>query len=79
MFQHKDNEEIEKVLNFENICDWFVQSIHKGEDKTKSILFASQRKIKNLKKSNAKYHCMEIKQHSQVTYLGCVTNEEPMA
>ena len=25
MFQHKDGEEIEKVLNkdFENVCDWF--------------------------------------------------------
>ena len=54
MFQHKEVEEIEKVLNndFENICDWFVDnklSIHFGEDKTKSILFASQRKIKNIK------------------------------
>ena len=48
MFERKDVEEIEKVLNndFENICDWFVDnklSIHFGEDKTKSILFASQR------------------------------------
>ena len=72
MFQHKDIEEIEKVLNndFENICDWFVDnklSIHFGEDKTQSILFASQRKIKNIKKPNAKYQDIEIKQHSQVT------------
>ena len=54
MFQHKDIEEIEKVLNnnFENICDWFVDnklSIHFGEDKTKPILFASQHKIRNIK------------------------------
>ena len=53
MFKHKDLEEIEKVLNgdFENIFDWFVNnklSIHFSEDKTKSILFASQRKIKNI-------------------------------
>ena len=53
MFKHKDVEEIEKVLNsdFENICDWFVNnklSIHFSEDKTKSILFASQQKIKNI-------------------------------
>ena len=53
MFEHKDIEEIEKVLNNENICDWFVDnklSIHFGENKTKSILFASQPKIKNIKK-----------------------------
>ena len=88
MFQHKEVEEIEKVLNndFENICDWFVDnklSIHFGEDKTKSILFASQRKIKTIKKLNIKYQDIEIKQHSQVTYLGCVMDEtmsgEPMA
>ena len=56
MFQHKEVEEIEKVLNndFENICDCFVDnklSIHFGEDKTKSILFASQRKIKTARKT----------------------------
>ena len=43
----KDIGEIEKVLNenFENICDRFVDnilSIHFGDYKTKSILFASQ-------------------------------------
>ena len=80
MFQHKEVEEIEKVLNndFENICDWFVDnklSIHFGEDKTKSILFASQRKIKTIKKLNIKYQDIEIKQHLQVTYLGCVMDE----
>ena len=74
MFQPKDVEEIEKVLNndFENICNWFVDnklSIHFGEDKTKSILFASQRKIKNIKKRNIRYQDIEIKD-SKVTYLG---------
>ena len=36
-----------------NICNWLVdnkQSFHFGEDKTKSILFASKRKIKKLQK-----------------------------
>ena len=51
--------------------------------KTKSILFASQCKIKTIKKLNIKYQDIEIKQHSQVTYLGCVMDEtmsgEPMA
>ena len=55
--QHKDINEIEKQLNanFSNICDWFVDnklSIQFGEDKTKSILFASEFKKKNIKKLN---------------------------
>ena len=55
VFQSKNVKDIEKQLNedFSNICDWFVDnklSIHFGEDKTKSILFASKRKIKKLQK-----------------------------
>ena len=37
------------------MCDWFVDiklNIHFGEDKTKSILFASKFKRKNKKTSN---------------------------
>ena len=86
--QRRDVEEIEKQLNkdFEIVCDWFVDnklSIHFGEDKTKSVLFASKRKIKSARKLNVKYKNIKIKQHSQVTYLGCVLDEtlcgEPMA
>ena len=85
--QRRDVEEIEKQLNkdFEIVCDWFVDnklSIHFGEDKTKSVLFASKRKIKSARKLNVKYKNIKIKQHSQVTYLGCVLDEtlcgEPM-
>ena len=51
-FQHKDINIIEQQLNrnFSNICDWFVDkklSIHFGEDKTKSILFASLTNARN--------------------------------
>ena len=51
VFQSKNVKDIKKQLNedFANICDLFVDnklSIHFGEDKTKSILFASKRKIK---------------------------------
>ena len=51
--QHKDINKIEKQLNvdFSNICDWFVDnklSIHFDEDKSKSILFASKFKNKNV-------------------------------
>ena len=52
--------QIEKRLNedFENLCDWFVDnklSIHFGEDKTKSVLFASKRQAKNICQLNIKY------------------------
>ena len=59
-------------------CDWFVDnklSIHFGEDKTKSILFASKRKIKKLQKLEIIYNNIRIKQHSRVTYLGCIRKE----
>ena len=71
---------LKKQLNvdFSNICDWFVDnklSIHFGEDKTKSILFASKFKKKNIKKLNIKYGDIQIKQHSKVKYLGCSMDE----
>ena len=80
VFQGKDVIEIEKQLNedFTNICEWFVDnrlSIHFGEDKTKSILFASKRKIKNIPKLKINYKNIQIKQHSKVTYLGCILDE----
>ena len=80
MFQHKDIEEIDKLLNkdLENICSWSVDnelSIHFGEDNIKWILSASQCKIKNIRKLYIKYQDVKIKQHSQVTYLGCFMDE----
>ena len=50
-------------------------SIQFGEDKTKSILFASKFKNKNIKKLNIKYGDIQIKQHSKVKYLGCLMDE----
>ena len=80
IFQHKDINEIEKHLNkdFESICDWFVDnklSIHFGDDKTKSILFASKFKIKKVRKLNIKNGNIQINQHSKVKYLGCILDE----
>ena len=80
LYQHKDLVQIEKRLNedFENICGWFVDnklSIHFGEDKTKSILFARKRRAKNIRQINIKYKDMNIKQHSEVTYLRCVLDD----
>ena len=61
IFQCKNVKGIEKQLNenFANICHWFVGNkliIHFGEDKTKSILFASKRKIKKLQKLDIIYY-----------------------
>ena len=44
------------------------------ENKTKSILFASKRKIKNAGKLNVKYKNIKIK-HLYVIYLGCILDE----
>ena len=78
--EHKDLNEIEKQLNvdFSNICYCFAdnkRSIHFGEDKTKSILFASKFKKKNIKILKIKYGAKQIKQHSKVKYLGCLMDE----
>ena len=65
-------------MDFSSICDWFVDnklSIHFGKNKTKSILFASKFKNKNIKKLNIKYGDIQIKQHSKVKYLGCLMDE----
>ena len=69
--QGKDVIEIEKELN----GDFNRISIHFGENKTKSILFASKRKIKKLPKLNISYKIIKIKQHSKVTYLGCILDK----
>ena len=88
LFQHKDVSEIERILmtNFSNLCDWFVDnklSIHFGDDKTKSILFAPKSKAKNADSLNVTYHEVSIKQHREVKYLGCILDQclsgEPMA
>ena len=80
VFQSKNVKDIEKQLNedFAHMCDWFVDnklSIHFGEDKTKSILFASKSKIKKLQKLEIIYNNIRIKQHSRMTYLGCILEE----
>ena len=87
-YQHKEIVQFEKQLNedFEKLCNQFVDnklSIHFGEDETKSILFASNRRAKNIRQLNIKYKDINIKQHLKVTCLGCVLEEtmsgEPMA
>ena len=80
LYRHKEVDEIKKQLHkdFKNIIDWFVDNklkIHFGEDKTKSILFASKQISRNVRQLNIRYNYINIKQHSQVAYLGCVLDE----
>ena len=76
IFRDKSIEQIE--INFTNtLCDWLLEdrlSIHFGEDKTKSILFG-RKNCKNLKKLDIRGGDIMIKQHSTVTYLGCILDE----
>ena len=50
-------------------------SIHLGEDQTKYLLFASKRKINRVLKLIMKCKNMQLKQHSRVTYVGCILDE----
>ena len=52
-----------------------ILKIHFSEDKIKPILFASKRRSKNVRQLNIGYKHINIKQHSQVTYLRCVLDE----
>ena len=90
LYRHQDTDivQLEKQLkeDFEKFCDWFVHNkwkIHFGEDKTKSILFACQRTAMNIRQLNTKYKGINIKQYSELTYLGCMLDKmmsgEPMA
>ena len=81
--QHKDLDQINKELTktFCNTCDWFVDNklgIHFGEDKTKSILFSTKNKKKDigtLEILEIKYGNNNIKQYLKVIYLGCEIDE----
>ena len=76
VFTGPDLKTIEANLNrnFNYLCDGFLDnklSIHFGEDKTKSIVFGSHKKLKNLDQLDIRRGDIEIKQHTSVTYLGC--------
>ena len=73
----KDIETIEDQLNkdFNSLCEWFIDnklSVHFGEQKTKSILFGTTKRLKNSRNLHLRCKDIEIKQHSKVTYLGCI-------
>ena len=88
IYTGKDIKTIDKQLNTDlsSLCDWFIDnklSVYFGEEKTKSILFGIKRQLKNQRDLVLRYGDIEIKQHSKVTYLGCIPDndlsEESMA
>lgn len=67
LFQSKNVKDFGMQLNedFSNMTDWFVGnklSDFFGVDKTKSILFASNQKTKNIPKFDINYDIIKIKQ-----------------
>ena len=77
VYTGRDIKDIEDNLNrnFNSLCDWFVEnklSIHFGEDKTKSILFGTKRRLKCDAKIEISRGETKIKQHKEVNYLGCI-------
>ena len=64
--------------NFNSLCDWFVEnklSIHFGDDKTKTIVFGSKRRLKMLDKLDIKRDEIKISQFNKITYLGCILDD----
>ena len=80
VFSDNSVNDIEEQLikNFNSLCDWFVDklSIHFGEDHTKSILFGKTSKKSGNKKLDIRKGAIKIKQHTSVTYLGCILDED---
>ena len=81
IYTSKDINTIEEQLitDFSSLCDWFVDnklSVHFGEEKTKSILCGTKRQLKNQRDLDLRYGDIEIKQHSRVTYLGCILDND---
>ena len=77
IYKGKDTKTIQEQLNrdFNSLCEWFIDnklSIHFGKEKTKSILFGIKGHLSNQTDLNIKYGDIKIKQHSKVTYLGCI-------
>ena len=50
--------------------------MHFGEQKTKSTLFGTTKRLKNSRNLDIRYKDIEIKQYSKVTYLGCILDNK---
>ena len=79
VYSDKNVLNIEKQLNndFNSLCDWFEDnklSIHFGQEKTKSIICSQKEEKKE--SITIKRGDTLIIQHSSVTYLGCLLDED---
>ena len=77
IYTGKDIKTIDEQLNtdFSSLCDWFIDnklSVHFGDEKTKSILFGTKRQLNQQRDLKLRYGNIEIKQHSKITYLRCI-------
>ena len=64
--------------NFNSLCDWFVEnklSIHFGDDKTKTIVFGSKRRLRMLDKLDIRRDETKISQCNKIPYLGCILDD----
>ena len=78
VYQHKIVKEIERNLNFSDVCDWFVNnklSIHFGENKTKCMLFGTKGRLNKVSSLDITYGEIHMKQYHTVPYLGCLLDE----
>ena len=81
LYTGKDIKTLEEQLNtdFRSLCNWFIDnklSVQFGEEKTNSILFGTKRQLKKQRDLDPRYGDIEINQHSKVTYLGCILDND---
>ena len=74
---YRDTKTTEDQLNRDcnSFCEWFIDnilSIHFGKEKQNLFYLGQKGTQKNHTDSNIKYGDIKIKQHSKVTYLGCI-------
>ena len=80
-FMGKDSKTIEDQLNqnFNSLCEWFIDNklnVHFGREKTKSILFGTKQPLHKEKALDIRSGDTEIKQHTNVTYMGFSLNND---
>ena len=68
-YQQEEGKKTDNVLNKELslLCQWFIDNMHFGEDKTKSILFS---KARDLREINISFAGHFIKQDRAIEYFG---------
>ena len=74
IFMGKDTK-LQLNKEIQSLCDWFIDNklnIYFGEEKAKCILFGTKQHFKNQSDFDIRHGDIKTKQHSKVTYLGCI-------